>query len=147
MGCIGKDENGQRMKDACGKDGVKVSYMEDEKTPTGTCAVLVVGIERSLCTNLNAANNYKVDHMKKPENWKLVEEAKIIYSAGFFITVSPDSMKAAAEHTVKSGALYCLNTAAPFILQVPPFKKTVTDLMPYVDILFGNEDEVQTYAD
>jgi hypothetical protein len=33
---------------------------------------------------------------------------------------------------------YCLNLSAPFICEVPPFKKTLTDLMPYVDYLFGN---------
>lgn len=33
---------------------------------------------------------------------------------------------------------YCLNLSAPFICEVPPFKQTLTDLMPYVDYLFGN---------
>jgi len=33
---------------------------------------------------------------------------------------------------------YCLNLSAPFICEVPPFKKTLMDLMPYVDYLFGN---------
>merc|ERR1719386_215671 len=50
MGCVGKDAFAEKMKAACGKDAV---------TPTGTCACLINGIERSLCTNLNAANNYK----------------------------------------------------------------------------------------
>jgi hypothetical protein len=31
----------------------------------------------------------QVDHAKKPENWAIVEAARVIYSAGFFITVSP----------------------------------------------------------
>ena len=35
-------------------------------------------------------------------------------------------------------AQYCLNLSAPFICEVPPFKKTLMDLMPYVDYLFGN---------
>jgi adenosine kinase len=29
----------------------------------------------------------QVDHVKKPENWAVVEAARVIYSAGFFITV------------------------------------------------------------
>merc|ERR1712217_839600 len=85
-GCVGSDAFAKKMADACAKDGVKTEYMVDETTPTGCCAVLVLDSERSLCTNLNAANNFKVDHLKKPDTWKLVEEAKIIYSAGFFIT-------------------------------------------------------------
>jgi len=83
-GCIGNDEYGKKMEEACAKDGVKTAYMVDETTPTGCCAVLVNKSERSLCTNLKAANNYKEEFLQKPEVWKLVEDAKIIYSAGFF---------------------------------------------------------------
>jgi adenosine kinase len=147
MGCIGKDDNAQKMVDACAKDGVKTAYMTDESTPTGCCAVLVVTPERSLCTNLNAANNFKVEHLKKPENWIICESAKIIYSAGFFITVSPDSMKAACAEAAKHGGLYCLNLSAPFLMMVPPFKAVFVELMPNVDFLFGNETEAQTWAD
>jgi len=49
----------------------QVHYYEDESAPTGTCGVCVVGGERSLIANLSAANCYKVDHLKKPENWAL----------------------------------------------------------------------------
>ena len=32
-------------------------------------------------------------------------------------------------------------------MQVPPFKKTLTDAMPYVDYLFGNETEAAAFAE
>merc|ERR1712217_754872 len=147
MGCIGKDANGDKMKQCCEKDGVKTSYMVDESTPTGSCACLIEGIERSLCTNLCAANNFKVDHVKKPENMKLVQNAKIIYSAGFFITVSTDSMKLAQAEAAKSGAKYCLNLSAPFLTQVPPFKAFILESLPMVDSLFCNETEAATFAE
>ena len=147
MGCVGSDDNGAKLKAACEKDGVNVSYMVDPKTPTGLCATLVTGIERSLCTNLNAANNYKVDHAKQPENLKIIKGAKIIYSAGFFITVSPESIKLASRQQAESGHLYCMNLPAPFFTQVPPFKSCFVDTMPYVDFLFGNETEALTWAE
>merc|ERR1711953_1468717 len=96
-----------------------------------------------LCTNLCAANNFKVDHVKKPENMKLVQEAKIIYSAGFFITVSTESMKLAQAEAAKSGAKYCLNLSAPFLMQVPPFKAFILESLPMVDFLFCNETETE----
>merc|ERR1719436_520919 len=95
MGCVGSDDNGRVLQKACEADGVRALYMVDKSTPTGTCATCVVEKERSLCTNLDAANNYKVEHCKEPENWKVVAGAKILYSAGFFATVSPESIKAA----------------------------------------------------
>merc|ERR1739848_812135 len=68
MGCVGNDENGSKLKAACDKDGVAAHYLIDQSTPTGLCATCIVGIERSLCTNLCAANNYKVEHCKQPDN-------------------------------------------------------------------------------
>eukprot|EP00928_Gymnodinium_smaydae_P096841 TRINITY_DN8633_c0_g1_i5.p1 TRINITY_DN8633_c0_g1~~TRINITY_DN8633_c0_g1_i5.p1 ORF type:complete len:364 (-),score=93.54 TRINITY_DN8633_c0_g1_i5:16-1038(-) len=147
MGCIGNDENGKTLAKACSSDGVNACYMVDDSTPTGTCATLVVGIERSLCTNLNAANNYKADHCQKPENWKIVQDAKIVYSAGFFATVSPPSIKLASQEKAKTDGIYCMNLSAPFLMMVPPFKAVFTETMPYVDYLFGNETEAMAWAD
>merc|ERR1719261_2033121 len=122
MGCVGNDDFATKMREQCEKDGVKTAYLVDATTPTGVCGCLINGIERSLCTNLNAANNYKAEHLKQPENWKLVEAAKITYSAGFFITVSPEAIKLASQEAAKTGSIYCLNLSAPFLMQVPPFK-------------------------
>merc|ERR1712228_1002164 len=98
-------------------------------------------------TNLDAANNYKVEHLQQPEHLKLVEDAKVIYSAGFFITVCPDAMRLASKEAAKSGKTYCLNLSAPFIMQVPPFKAALDDLMQYCDFVFGNESEAATYGE
>lgn len=147
MGCVGDDEFAKTMTETAAGDGVEVRYMVDPSTPTGTCAVCIVGGERSLVANLAAANNFKADHLKKEENWALVESSRVIYSAGFFITVSPDSIKAAAEHCAAHDKVYCMNLSAPFIMQVPPFKKVLMDTLPYVDFLFGNETEAATFAE
>jgi len=147
MGCVGKDENANVMKAECEKAGVNALYMVDESTPTGTCACCILGTERSLCTNLHAANNYKEAHLQEPANWAVASGAKVIYSAGFFITVSPPSIELASKEAAKNGNLYCMNLSAPFIMQVPPFKGVLDKTMPYVDFLFGNETEAQTWAD
>merc|ERR1711870_52962 len=81
------------------------------------------------------------------ENLEVVKGAKIIYSAGFFITVSTDSMKLAAKEAAASGAKYCLNLSAPFLMQVPPFKAFIVEILPMVDFLFCNETEARTYAE
>merc|ERR550537_185870 len=82
-----------------------------------------------------------------PEHMAVVEQAKVIYSAGFFATVSPAAMKIAWEAAVKSGAKYCLNLSAPFLMQVPPFKAVFVEAIPYADYLFGNETEAMTWAE
>jgi len=147
MGCVGKDANADTMKAECDKAGVQALYMVDDATPTGSCACCILGKERSLCTNLHAANNYKEAHLQQPANWAVASGAKIIYSAGFFITVSPASIKLASQEAAANGNLYCMNLSAPFIIQVPPFKGCLDETMPLVDFLFGNETEAQTWAD
>jgi len=120
--------------------------MVDETTPTGTCATCIIDKERSLVTNLGAANNYKVDHLKQADNMAILEKAKVVYSAGFFMTVCPEAMEIASKHCNKEGKTYCLNLSAPFLMEVPPFKAVLDKTMPYVDFLFGNETEAATYA-
>ncbi|EAY86759.1 hypothetical protein OsI_08139 [Oryza sativa Indica Group] len=117
MGCIGKDKFGEEMKKNAQAAGVTAHYYEDEAAPTGTCAVCVVGGERSLVANLSAANCYKSEHLKKPENWALVEKAKYIYIAGFFLTVSPDSIQLVAEHAAANNKVFLMNLSAPFICE------------------------------
>jgi len=145
MGSVGKDAYSKKMKEINDGEGVNSVYYEDE-LPTGTCAVLVTdnGKNRSLVANLSAANNYKDSHLKA--NMAALEACRVVYSAGFFITVSPESMRIAAQHCLDNGKTYCLNLAAPFIVEVPPFKAVVDELMPKVDYLFGNETEAATYA-
>merc|ERR1712007_215035 len=89
----------------------------------------------------------KVEHCKEPANWQVIQSAKIVYSAGFFATVSPDAIKAVSEEKAQDGGIYCMNLSAPFLMQVPPFKAVFVETMPYVDFLFGNETEALTWAE
>ncbi|KAI3942063.1 hypothetical protein MKW92_037671 [Papaver armeniacum] len=117
IGCIGKDKFGEEMKKNSKLAGVNVQYYENETAPTGTCAVCVVGGERSLIANLSAANCYKSEHLKRPQNWALVEKAKYFYVAGFFLTVSPESIQLVGEHVVAQNKIFAMNLSAPFICE------------------------------
>ncbi|GIL74984.1 hypothetical protein Vretimale_2585 [Volvox reticuliferus] len=146
MGCIGDDEFGRKMTEVATKEGVNVRYQVDPTTPTGTCATCIVSSERSLVANLAAANNFKVDHLLLPENLELLHKARVVYCTGFFITVSPASIDTVAKHCAEHDKVYAMNLSAPFIVQVPPFKKVLMDAMPYIDFLFGNEIEAAALA-
>lgn len=141
FGAIGDDDFGKRMTSCCEEDNVNVQYYVNPDTPTGTCAVVITGNDRSLVANLSAANTYKIDHLKKQKQWAVVEKAKIFYTAGFFLTVSPDSMMAVGKHAAEHKKIMSFNLSAPFLMQVPPFFEAMKNLLPYVDICFGNETE------
>merc|ERR1719493_340406 len=143
MGAIGKDKYGSIMEEQCKANEVEASFMVNEKVPTGTCAVAILNKERGLVANLAAANTYKKEHLDKNEAMLL--KADIVYSSGFFVTVSPDSMLHAAKTAHATGGVYCLNLAAPFVLQVPVFKKNMMELIGFADYVFGNETEAKTF--
>eukprot|EP00096_Caligus_rogercresseyi_P011289 TRINITY_DN43_c0_g1_i1.p1 TRINITY_DN43_c0_g1~~TRINITY_DN43_c0_g1_i1.p1 ORF type:complete len:343 (-),score=117.80 TRINITY_DN43_c0_g1_i1:138-1166(-) len=146
MGCIGKDESGDILRKKVSEAGVEGIYHVHDSMPTGKCAVLITGMDRSLVTKLDAANHFSVSHLEKPEHWKKVEDAKVVYSAGFFITVSPDSMMKVGEFVGKDASkTYALNLSAPFICSF--FKEPLDKVIRHADIIFCNESEAEAYAE
>ncbi|TPX33539.1 adenosine kinase [Synchytrium endobioticum] len=145
IGCVGKDDAASILQKEAAKDGLLTEYLVDETAPTGRCAVLITTANRSLVTSLASANNYKISHLKSERIWKIVENAKYYYIGGYFLTVSPDSAMAVAQHAAEKGKTFMMNLSAPFIPKF--FGQHVDELMPYIDVLFGNESEADAYAD
>ena len=87
---------------------------------SGTCAVIVTdsGKNRSLVANLAAANAFTLDHVDKAESWQLVEKAKMVYIAGFFLTVCPPAIMKIAKHVAETDKTLVMNLSAPFLCQV-----------------------------
>jgi hypothetical protein len=50
----------------------------------------------------------QVDHLKQPEISKLLDEAKVVYSAGFHITACSEAILFIAEHCLSAGKTYAL---------------------------------------
>ena len=74
-----------------------MEYRYDEEQPTGRCGAVITGHNRSLCTDLAAANCYKLDHLKSPEIWNLVEQAKVYYVGGYHLTACVPAVLALGE--------------------------------------------------
>merc|ERR1712080_112412 len=127
MGCVGRDDTSKKLEEKAREAGVNVQYQFSEY-PTGRCAVLITGQDRSLVTKLDA-----------------VKAADFVYSAGFFLTVSVDSMLKVSKHCAANNKTYCLNLSAPFLIQF--FKDQMMSVLPFADIVFGNETEAATYAE
>jgi len=146
VGCVGKDAYAKTLHDLCVADGVNVQFYEVDTHPTGTCAVCITGHDRSLVANLAAADLYNKDaHLKSDSIWSLVSKAKLFYSAGFPLTVTPDGMLTLAEHACANDKIYCLNLSAEFICQF--FQEPMSKLLPYTDYLFGNETEAAKFSE
>jgi adenosine kinase len=118
FGCVGTDKSCEILETVSSEAGMVVKYQKSTEHPTGKCAVLITGENRSLVTKLDAANHFTPAHLDEKDNWALVEAAKVFYSSGFFLTVSPDSMLKVAEHAGASeGKRFAINLSAPFLCQ------------------------------
>ncbi|KAI1168541.1 Ribokinase-like protein [Nemania serpens] len=86
LGGVGDDKYAAILRDAVKQVGLRVEYRVDPKTPTGRCGVVITDDNRSLCTDLAAANLYDVDHLRSPEIWALAENADFYYVGGYHFT-------------------------------------------------------------
>lgn len=145
IGSVGKDSIADTLESGCKDSGVDTAFHRSEEcTTTGRCAVVVVGKERSMVADLQAANHYPVASLDTPEAQALWTNSDVCYSAGFWLTVCPEGMVKIAKHCRENNKKFCLNISAPFLAQF--FLEPMKEVLKYTDILFGNEDECAALA-
>jgi adenosine kinase len=144
FGCIGDDEYGKQLETEATKDGVAPNFMVTKEHATGTCACLIKDHERSLIANLSAANHFKADHLDDDDNMRVWNRAKFFYIAGFFLTVSPESIMKLGKHALANDKVFSMNLSAPFLCEF--FKEPMLAAIPYVNYLFGNESEAEAFG-
>ena len=62
------------------------------------------------------------------------------YFQGFFLTVNPPSILEVANVALANDRPFVMNLSASFISQF--YKEPLMQVMPYVDVLFGNEEVI-----
>ncbi|KAI9818491.1 MAG: adenosine kinase [Pycnora praestabilis] len=144
IGCVGKDKYADILQSAAKEAELRVEYRIDDSQPTGRCGVIITGHDRSMCTHLAAANEYKIEHLKQPKIWKLVENAKVYFVGGYHLTVSVPSVMALAEEAASKNKIFMFSLSAPFIPEF--FKEPLDQTAPYWDYVVGNETEALAYA-
>jgi len=145
IGSVGNDQNGVILKKAANFDGVQTHYYISQKFRTGCCAVLIKDNERGLIADLAAANDYQHSHYLTPEIQSLIQSIDIFYSAGFFLTVSPQTVVEIGKHCAQHNKILVWGVAAPFIVEL--FWDRVQLVLPYVDYIVANETEAGKLAE
>ncbi|CDW56667.1 adenosine kinase [Trichuris trichiura] len=140
FGCVGNDHFGHILKNKCNEVGLKAMYQLHATERTGACAVTFFG---SLCADLGAALQFTVDHLRTPAHQEAIQQAEYYYIAGFFISSSVPSIMEIAEHACNENKCFMMNLSAPFIASM---KEEFSKFLPFVDVLFGNEEEAEAFA-
>ncbi|KAI1761460.1 Ribokinase-like protein [Hypoxylon sp. FL1150] len=144
LGGVGDDKYAAILRDAVRQVGLRVEYRVDPAHPTGRCGVVITGHNRSLCTDLAAANHYDLDHLKSPKIWDLVRNAEFYYVGGYHFTVCPPAIQALGEEAAANNKTFVVNVSAPFIAEF--FKDPLDASSPYWDYVICNESEAAAYA-
>lgn len=145
VGGVGKDKYADILHEAVKTAGLRVEYRVEESQPTGRCGVVITGHDRSMVTDLGAANHYDLAHLRSEAIWSLVEAADVYYVGGYHFTVCPAAIMALAREAASKDKAFALSLSAPFICQF--FKEPVDESAPYWDFVIGNETEAAAYAE
>lgn len=99
---------------------------------------------RSLVTTLRAAELFESSHLSSPEIKSYISNATHFYIEGFFLTHGLESVLLIAKQAATAGKSVILNLSAPFLVQF--FKFQLDEILPYADIVIGNESEAAALA-
>lgn len=147
LGAIGADDFGKTLSKACDDAGVAAHYYVAGDKPTGVCGVVVHDKERSLCTKLDAANEYKHSHTQSEAVQAVINRAQFFYVASFFLTVpeGPESILSVAKHSAEHNKVFSVNLSAEFLIDF--FAEPMMQVMPYTDYVFANETEAAKFGE
>ncbi|XP_039494949.1 adenosine kinase [Drosophila santomea] len=145
VGAVGKDKLGDRIEKRAKADGLLTLYQLKEELPTGSCAVIINGPNRSLVANLGAASLFNDDWIDEEENLCPLDRAEYFYFTGFFLAVCPPAVERVARMCSETNRIMILNFSAVFVLQMQ--KEALANIQPYVDIIICNKEEAIAYSD
>ncbi|SCV02072.1 LAMI_0G15632g1_1 [Lachancea mirantina] len=143
FGSVGDDKFSAKLLAENESAGVTTLYQVQPEIGTGKCAALITGHNRSLVTDLGAANHFTPDHLDK--HWDVVEKADLFYVGGFHLTVSPEAIVKLGKYAQENKKPFVMNLSAPFIPQF--FKSAVEQTLPYTTFVIANESEAEAYAE
>lgn len=140
IGKIGDDAVGQFYEKAVREAGV-TPYFIHTKGISGSCTVLISPDgERTMGTFLGPAATIRPDEISED----MLARYQCIYIEGYLIVNEP-LVRTTMEKAKKLGLKIALDLSNYNIVNA--FKELLEDLIPrYVDILFSNESEAETYT-
>lgn len=147
-GTVGSDDNGGLIESKMGEFGLKALLKKNSIANTAASISLscdgAEGHPTTVTKSSVAGSAFKLGDYNETNTPEMLEKAKIIYLTGYFIASSPEASLEICRYAAEKGKIVALSLSATYICQF--HKATVLQLLQYVDYLFGNEDQVLTFA-
>ena len=147
FGSVGDDSVQGGMAEEVSEVGVKVFYETHPGMQTGLCATIITGEHRenrSMVTDIGAAKHFTHQFLQQEHHWSYVEKASFFYISGSVVHDSRVAVMRIADHCVEHDKTLVANLHANFLAK--HYADSASELMQYVDILFGNRDEAVEFS-
>jgi len=144
IGCVGDDDFGKSLIRIAAESGVRTHFMVTPEHQTGICASVIYNKDRSLVAHISAAGHYSVDHYKSDPVQSVVNECEILYTTGFFMVTSYETVLSLGQHAHANNKIFILNISATFVIDF--YWEQFANILQYADIVCGNEHETLALA-
>jgi adenosine kinase len=118
--------------------GIQCSFQNTSTKPTGRCACLIRGQDRSLVAFLGAANDFSSEHLDDSLQTEIAN-ARFLYITGFFYSVSRESVKRIFSFKCDNSIIF--NLSATFVCDGMS-REDFAEIMENSYMLIGNSDEL-----
>ncbi|XP_034935972.1 adenosine kinase-like [Chelonus insularis] len=138
----GDDSRGATLEKLVKASGVETRYAVHTDLPTGIALSLSRDSSRSLVANLGAAGVFTLSDLQK-SNLPL-DNLKIIYIEGFFLTHGLDVAKEVVKLTQDKNVIIAFNINGEYMVQ--DYHAAVCEMVGLSKIVFGNAREMTALA-
>lgn len=144
FGSVGKDESAEILREKVAEDGVDVRYQVDPHKPTGRCAVLVSGHNRSLVASHKASKSFTIDFLDSEDNWEVLTECKIFYCAAYFVNTCIEAMERIGKYASENEKYFGTNISATYL--ATEHNDLLLRVIRYSNFVFCNDRESRAFS-
>ena len=144
IGCVGKDEYGDRIILELKKVGVDTRFLQiDDKELSSRCACGIFKKDRCLMPQIRASA--KLSKQFVEENLSSILEADILFVEGYFVIDCYDIVLLLVKKFKEEGKKVAFTLSAVFMIQV--FWDRIKEVADLSDIVFCNEEEAIAFVE
>ncbi|CAD8104939.1 unnamed protein product [Paramecium primaurelia] len=142
IGCVGKQDKFAKMLiETTNKDGVTALF-DEQSYPTGKCAVLLCNKDRCLVPQIGASAHLSKEFVE--QHIEEIKTAAVLFCEVYFLYPRAELTKNVFKVAQESNVHTCLSLSS--VNAVNDRFNEILAVLPYVDYLFGNEEEVGQFG-
>lgn len=141
FGSSGIDNYGEFIEKSLEEEGITFFNQKFENTRTSTCIVLIENLDRSFFSDLGSSEKITVNFFE--QHAEEIRNSKVFYADAYLIGKRFDCYKYVYETFAKEDILLAIGMASENIVR--DFHDNLEIILPYLDIIFINNEEVSMF--